>query len=175
MPNSLKINYKTSQSNEQTTDIVWQWVDYELSQGRSVSLKVTGQSMSPLLLSGSYITLTPFYGNQDSLAIGDIIYLPQLRVIHRLMMKYSKFIWSKGDRLAYFDNKQLLIHVKAMVTSIDTPPEYSSNIRLHINQYFSNFYWRIIAILFSTTYLFYARFKIYCISLYRYIKEYVSS
>ena len=171
MSNSSKFNLEILPSREQTSDVVWQWVDYELSQDRTVCLKVTGQSMSPLLISGSHVTLTPFNADRESLAIGSIVYLPQLRVIHRVMMKNSRFIWIKGDRLAYFDNQQLFAHVKAVVTHIDSPPGYSSRMRLHINQSFSNLYWRIIAISFSMTYLLYARSKIYCISIYRYLKN----
>jgi len=71
-----------------------------LRDGFDVRLRVTGQSMSPFLKSGSYVTLTPV--RADALRPGDIVFFRSMDgtfMLHRLIaIRKGRFI-TKGDAL----------------------------------------------------------------------------
>jgi len=105
-------------------DLVWQWVDHELDHHRSVSLVATGQSMSPSIPSGSRLTLTPYTCIQDELHVGQVVYIPTLRIIHRVIAHYDLWVMIKGDRLMYHDSVHTISMIKAYVSQIELPTEY---------------------------------------------------
>ena len=105
-------------NSDTDADLAWQWVDYELSQQRSVTLTVTGQSMLPYIPSGSILTFTPFQAEKQHLQIGQVVYCPKLRIVHRVIAKYGQRIWVKGDRLAYCDPITDSYEITACVTCV---------------------------------------------------------
>ena len=131
-----------TQSNEE--DLVWQWVDYELQHDRSVEIIATGQSMSPMIPSGSRLVLTPINKASKRICVGQVVYIPQIRVIHRVIARWNDTIWIKGDRLPYCDTIYYSSAITAYVSQIKRPqsPDVSTSFN-HTKRTFhttANFY-----------------------------------
>lgn len=72
-----------------------------LNEGASLWLRVTGQSMSPLLREGDSVLLV----KANSPAVGDVVFLDGLGVplLHRLVSRHGDRVRTRGDACALFD------------------------------------------------------------------------
>jgi hypothetical protein len=92
-----------------------------LKSGSSVRLRVTGQSMKPLLPPGCLLRIKPVTGPPE---VGDIVFFESgggKRLAHRVINRTLESIQTKGDAFIHADGAVGLNRVMGKVVAVEEP------------------------------------------------------
>ncbi len=99
-------------------NVFFSYVEEEIAEGKSVSLRVKGKSMTPTLHEGDIITLIPV--NQHKLKIGDVVLFTYKNnfLLHRIICKKKNKLTLQGDAVYQHTEKISTQEVIALLQQV---------------------------------------------------------
>lgn len=99
-------------------NVFFSYVETEIAEGKSVSLRIKGKSMTPSLHEGDIITLIPV--NQHKLKIGDVVLFKYKNnfLLHRIIYKKKNKLTLQGDAVYQHTEKISTQQVIALLQQV---------------------------------------------------------